>query len=118
MGNLEKPLTWGLTILLLGYLFVANCKCGEESTCSLNNGFNISNAGLNGDVLKVDVPETIEEEISTTNAGFEDYLRKQGFSDREIELLTDTGPVKFPADVVIDSSLTVQDYIEKATEKE
>ena len=41
MGNLEKPLTWGLTILLLGYLFVANCKCGEESTCELNNGFNI-----------------------------------------------------------------------------
>jgi len=61
MGNLEKPLTWGLTILLLGYLFVANCKCGEESTCQLNNGFNISNTDINVDVLRVDAPENIEE---------------------------------------------------------
>ena len=41
MGNLEKPLTWGLVILLLGYLFVANFECGEDATCKLNNGFNI-----------------------------------------------------------------------------
>ena len=41
MGNLEKPLTWGLVIVLLGYLFVANCEFGENSTCTLNNGFNI-----------------------------------------------------------------------------
>ena len=41
MGNLEKPLTWGLAIVLLGYLFVSNWKCGEDTTCSLNNGFNI-----------------------------------------------------------------------------
>ena len=61
MGNLEKPLTWGLTILLLGYLFVANCKCGEESACQLNNGFNISNTDINADVLKVDAPENVEE---------------------------------------------------------
>ena len=61
MGNLEKPLTWGLTILLLGYLFVANCKCGEESACQLNNGFNISNTGINVDVLKVDAPENVKE---------------------------------------------------------
>ena len=48
MGNLEKPLTWGLTILLLGYLFVANCKCGEESTCELNNGFITASTGNHG----------------------------------------------------------------------
>ena len=30
MGNLERPLTWILIIGLLGYLFVANCTCGEE----------------------------------------------------------------------------------------
>ena len=41
MGNLEKPLTWGLAIVLLGYLFIANCECGEGTTCSLNNGFNM-----------------------------------------------------------------------------
>ena len=61
MGNLENPLTWGLTILLLGYLFVANCKCGEESACQLNNGFNISNTDINVDMLKVDAPENVEE---------------------------------------------------------
>ena len=67
MENLEKPLTWGLTILLLGYLFVANCKCGEESTCQLNNGFNISNTDINVDVLKVDAPENVEEvKVETT----------------------------------------------------
>ncbi|MDC0249334.1 hypothetical protein OAK24_00465 [Flavobacteriales bacterium] len=41
MGNLEKPLTWVLAIVLLGYLFIANCECGEGTTCTLNNGFNI-----------------------------------------------------------------------------
>jgi len=71
MGNLEKPLTWALVIVFVGYLFAANCECGEESTCSLNNGFNINNAGLNNgfnisnpdinvDVLKVDADEAAE----------------------------------------------------------
>ena len=41
MGNLEKPLTWGLAIVLLGYLFIANCECGEGTTCPINNGFNM-----------------------------------------------------------------------------
>ena len=41
MGNLEKPLTWGLAIVLLGYLFIANCECGEGTTCPLNSGFNM-----------------------------------------------------------------------------
>ena len=58
MGNLEKPLTWGLVIIFIGYLFIVNCKCDEESASSLNDGFNFSNA----EVLKVDVPETIEED--------------------------------------------------------
>jgi len=61
MGNLEKPLTWGLVIVFVGYLFIANCECGEGSTWSLNNGFNISNTGINVDVLKVDAPENVKE---------------------------------------------------------
>ena len=66
MGNLEKPLTWVLGIVFVGYLFVANCECGEGTTCPLNNGFNISNTDLNADVLKVDAPETVEEvEVET-----------------------------------------------------
>jgi hypothetical protein len=28
---------------------MANCDCGEESICSLNNGLNITNAGINSD---------------------------------------------------------------------
>ena len=85
MENLKTPLTWVLGIVCVGYLFIANCECGEESTCplnngfnisnadlnngfnisnaDLNNGFNISNADLNGDVLKVDAPEIDEEEL-------------------------------------------------------
>jgi hypothetical protein len=58
MGNLEKPLTWGLTILLLGYLFVANCKCGEEASCTVKNGFNIESENENIDVnqeIKIEV---------------------------------------------------------------
>ena len=85
MENLKTPLTWVLGIVCIGYLFIANCECGEESACSLNNGFNINNAGLNngfnissadlnngfnissaglnGDVLKVDAPETVEQDL-------------------------------------------------------
>jgi len=31
MGNLEKLLTWGLAILFLGYLFVANINCDQSA---------------------------------------------------------------------------------------
>jgi protein TonB len=41
MGNIEKPLTWVLVIVLLGYLFIGNCDCNEENSCTANNGFNI-----------------------------------------------------------------------------
>ena len=74
MGNLEKPLTWGLVILFVGYLFMANCECGEGSTCALNNGFNISNTDLNGDVLKVDAPETVEEDEDDVESIKEDEI--------------------------------------------
>ena len=84
MGNLEKPLTWGLTILLLGYLFVANCKCGEESACQLNNGFNISNTDINGDVLKIDALETVEKDGEMV----EELQELLGLTDSEMEMLT------------------------------
>ena len=41
MENIEKPLTWVLVIVLLGYLFIVNCDYKEESSCKANNGFNI-----------------------------------------------------------------------------
>ena len=58
MGNLERPLTWGLAIVLMGYLFIANCECGEGTICPLNSAFNISSSGINANALEVDVPET------------------------------------------------------------
>jgi len=66
MGNLEKPLTWGLVIVLLGYLFIVNCECGEESSCPLNNGFNITNSGNYGSAFKFDAP-TVEGFIEAVN---------------------------------------------------
>tara|TARA_B110000263_G_scaffold202035_1_gene181656 strand:+ start:228 stop:524 length:297 start_codon:yes stop_codon:yes gene_type:complete len=58
MGNLEKPLTWGLVIVLLGYLFIANCDCGEEASCTLNNGFNFESENET-----IDVNQEIRVEI-------------------------------------------------------
>ena len=58
MGNLERPLTWGLAIVLMGYLFIANCECGEGTICPVNSAFNISSSGINANALEVDVPET------------------------------------------------------------
>ena len=43
MKNLRKPLTWGLVIVLLGYLFIANCDC-EDASCTF---FKCSNNELN-----------------------------------------------------------------------
>ena len=42
----------------MGYLFIANCKCGEGTICPLNSAFNISSSGINANALEVDVPET------------------------------------------------------------
>ena len=61
MGNLERPLTWGLAIVLMGYLFIANCECGEGTICPINSAFNISSSGINANALEVDVPETVTE---------------------------------------------------------
>ena len=63
MGNLEKPLTWGLGILFVLGLFILNCECSDGTTCPLNKAFNISTSGINEDALKVDVAETITEEV-------------------------------------------------------
>ncbi|MBT5750134.1 MAG: hypothetical protein HOI39_03305 [Flavobacteriales bacterium] len=64
MGNLEKPLTWGLVIVLLGYLFVINCECGEENTCTLNNGFNI---GIEDDAIEVKKKIRVEIQVEDEN---------------------------------------------------
>ena len=64
MGNLEKPLTWGLVIVLLGYLFVVNCECGEESSCPLNNGFNI---GFEDDAINVKQEIKVEIQVEDEN---------------------------------------------------
>jgi len=66
MGNLEKPLTWGLVIVLLGYLFIANCDCGEEASCTANNGFNIESKNLDSEV-KQEIRVEIQVEDESLN---------------------------------------------------
>ena len=82
MGNLEKPLTWGLAIVLLGYLFIANCKCGEGTTCPTNNGFNM---GHESDA-------TSEEDISVDIKVEDESINVDSIVDavlEEIELETE-----------------------------
>ena len=83
MGNLEKPLTWGLAIVLLGYLFIANCECGEGTTCPLNNGFNM---GYESDSKS-------EEDISVEIKAVDENIDVDSIVDvvlEEIELDTET----------------------------
>ena len=64
MGNLEKPLTWVLGIVFVGYLFIANCECGEGSICPLNNGFNIGFEEATEEVKQeIRVEIKVEEEV-------------------------------------------------------
>jgi hypothetical protein len=90
MGNLEKPLTWGLVIVLLGYLFIANCDCGEEASCTANNGFNIESANLDSEVKQeIRVEIQVEDENlnvdSIVDAVLED-IDMEGNIDTVIEI--------------------------------
>tara|TARA_B110000444_G_C18497179_1_gene436241 strand:- start:130 stop:402 length:273 start_codon:yes stop_codon:yes gene_type:complete len=83
MGNIEKPLTWGLAIILLSYLFITNWTCGEEASWVKNNAFippsnseemiveiqaedKMQEIKLNEDSLNVDsIIEAVLQEIET-----------------------------------------------------
>ena len=66
MGNLEKPLTWVLVIVLLGYFFISNCNFGGEASCSENNGFNIESVKETID-LKQEIQVEIQLEDENLN---------------------------------------------------
>ena len=71
MGNLERPLTWGLGLLFILCLFIVNSECGDGTTCPLNNVFTISSSGVNADALEVDAPEMsteVTEEVTIDDA--------------------------------------------------
>ena len=90
MGNLEKPLTWVLVVVLLGYLFIANCDCGEETSCKANNGFNIESENLDSEVKQeIRVEIQVEDENlnvdSIVDAVLED-IDMQGDIDTVIEI--------------------------------
>ena len=57
MGNLEKLLTGGIAIVFMGYLFIANCKCSEDTSC-INNDFKISSSSVNANTFSIDVAES------------------------------------------------------------
>jgi len=63
MGNFEKPLTWVLAIVLLGYLFIANCNCGDGTACPLNSAFNIESSAKNAAVLEADETGEVTVEV-------------------------------------------------------
>ena len=83
MENLEKPLTWGLAIVLLGYLFIANCKCGEDTTCLVNSGFNM---GYESDV-KLEEDISIDIKVEDKNIDVDSIVASVL---EEIELETET----------------------------
>jgi len=93
MGNLEKPLTWVLGIVFVGYLFIANCECGEGSICPLNNGFNIGFEEATEEVTQeIRVEIKVEDENidvdSIVDAVLED-IDMEGDVDTVIEINTD-----------------------------
>jgi len=63
MGNYENPLTWVLAIVLLGYLFIANCDCGDGKACQLNGAFNIESSAKNAAVLEADETGEVTVEV-------------------------------------------------------
>ena len=83
MGNLEKPLTWGLAIVLLGYLFIANCECGESTTCPLNNGFNMGYESDEKSEEDINIDIKVEDESIDVDSIVDAVLE-------EIELDTET----------------------------
>jgi len=105
MGNLEKPLTWGLVIVLLGYLFVANCECGEDATCPLNNGFNIG-FEENSDDVKQEIGLEIQVE--------DENLKIDSIVDAVLENIDMEGDVDTVIEINID--LTQEAEKEETTE--
>ena len=83
MGNLEKPLTWGLAIVLLGYLFIANCECGEGTTCPLNSGFNMGYESDTKSEEDISIDIKVEDESIDVDSIVDAVLE-------EIELDTET----------------------------
>ncbi len=65
MKNFEKPLTWILAIVLIGYLFIANCDCGD--TCPLNDGFTIEASVKNAPILESNKAEEVTVEVTIDN---------------------------------------------------
>jgi hypothetical protein len=96
MGNIEKPLTWVLVIVLLGYLFIGNCDCNEENSCTANNGFNIEAENETIDVKqKIQVKIQVEDDSlnvdSIIDAVLEDIDMKGNIDTLiEIELEKET----------------------------
>lgn len=87
MGNLEKPLTWGLAIVLLGYLFIANSECGEGTTCPINNGFNMGYESDTRSEENISIDIKMEDENIDVDSIIDPVIE-------EIELDTETETVE------------------------
>ena len=89
MGNLEKPLTWVLGVAFVGYLFIVNCECGEETTCPLNNGFNITNADNYGSAFKFDAL-TVEDLFGSVKEKSDEDITEVTAEDDDTTVVTET----------------------------
>jgi len=89
MENLERPLTLGLAIVLLGYLLIANSQIGQGDNCKINNSFNISSSGINAIALEVDIPEIIEEELLE-----EELLEEVLFDSNAVIIINDSSNIE------------------------
>ena len=84
MGNLGKLLTWGLSILFLGYLFVANSNCDKSS--SPNDEVTISEEVVTEEVV---TEEVVTEEVVTEEAAADTNATDETTEDAKEEAQTE-----------------------------
>ena len=99
MGNLEKPLTWVLVIVLLGYFFISNCDFREEDSCSANNGFNIESVNK-----MIDVKQEIQHEIQVED----ENLNADSIVDAVLEDIDIEGDINTVIEIDLKEETTVQ----------
>ena len=89
MGNLEKPLTLALGLLFIIGLFIVNCNCGEGTTCTINDSFNISSSDINADAMTKEIKADIKKDDITLEVdNIVDTILEEaeGNADAEIEV--------------------------------
>tara|TARA_X000000368_G_scaffold416163_1_gene409441 strand:- start:352 stop:612 length:261 start_codon:yes stop_codon:yes gene_type:complete len=85
MGNLEKPLTWVLAIVLLGYLFIVNCECVEGTTSPLNSGCNIGHESDVKSEEDISIDIKVEDESINVDSIVDAVLEEIELKTKKVE---------------------------------